>query len=81
MVPRVLRTFLISHATEEGQPQLYLTAMYEIWVNDLKSGTKIATKMETDYSALAKKACSDAVKDIREWKLEGKLKEWADGIE
>ena len=74
-------TFLMSYGTEEGQPQLYLTAMYELWVNGVSAGTEAAIKMEVDYTALAKKACSDAVKDIRKWKLEGKLKDWAKGIE
>lgn len=53
-----------------------MTAKYELWVNGLQAGTEAAKNMEIDYAALAKKVCSDAVRDIRKWKMEGKLKNW-----
>ncbi|KAM0545781.1 hypothetical protein ACHAPJ_011205 [Fusarium lateritium] len=73
-------TFLMSHGTSGNQegncPELFLTAMYELKLDNVAPGTQAAKDIEVNYTALAKGACENAVKDIRKWKTEGKLHEW-----
>ncbi|KAF4335430.1 hypothetical protein FBEOM_10718 [Fusarium beomiforme] len=73
-------TFLLSHGTaekqEDGRPELFLTALYELKLNNVEPGTQAAKDIEVDYTALARGACENAVKDIRKWKTEGKLAAW-----
>ena len=72
-------TFLLSYSTEnEAEPQLYLTAMYELWLDNVEPGSQAAQDIEVNYTALAKGACKDAVNSIRTWKTEGKLSIWAE---
>ncbi|KAF5243267.1 hypothetical protein FANTH_8276 [Fusarium anthophilum] len=73
-------TFLLSHGTVEKQdnerPELFLTAMYELKLDSVEPGTQAAKDIELNYTALARGACENAVKDIRKWKTEGKLAIW-----
>lgn len=68
----------MSYGTANGEdPELYLTAMYELWLSDVEPGTQAAKDIEVNYTALARRACKDAVESIRKWKVTGKLAEWA----
>ncbi|KAF5963729.1 hypothetical protein FCOIX_13731 [Fusarium coicis] len=73
-------TFLLSHGTAEKEdnerPELFLTAMYELKLDNVKPGTQAAKDIEVNYTALARGACENAVRDIRKWKTEGKLAAW-----
>lgn len=50
--------------------------MYELKLPEVVPGTDAARKIREDYSALAKGACKNAVRDIRRWKEEGLLEKW-----
>ncbi|CVK98969.1 uncharacterized protein FMAN_08340 [Fusarium mangiferae] len=73
-------TFLLSHGTtgqqDNERPVLFLTAMYELKLDNVEPGTQAARDIEVNYTALARGACENAVKDIRKWKTEGKLATW-----
>lgn len=59
------------------EPELFLTAMYELWLDNVEPGSQAAKDIEVNYRALAQGACKNAVRDIRKWKVEGKLDAWA----
>lgn len=50
--------------------------MYELKLDNVEPGTQAAKDVEVNYTALARGACENAVKDIRKWKTEGKLAAW-----
>lgn len=71
-------TFLLSYGAGDGENEsnLYLTAMYELKLADILSGSPQGKEIEVNYTALARGACRDAVEKIRSWKEEGKLQKW-----
>lgn len=73
-------TFHLSYGAEDGNTEidLFLTAMYELKLNNIQPGTKEAKDIETNYTALARGACRSAVENIRLWKVQGKLAKWAE---
>ncbi|KAJ5107503.1 hypothetical protein N7456_004178 [Penicillium angulare] len=68
-------TMLVSYggAPDQGEQDLYLTAMYELRVNGVETGSTEAKAMETNYAQLAKGAALTAVERIRLWKVEDRL--------
>jgi hypothetical protein len=66
------------HEEEEAEP--YLTVFYELNMGDHSpaAGTEEAEGIVTNYRALAKIVCNDAIDHIRTWKVEGKLAQWAE---
>jgi len=57
----------------QGEEDLFLTAMYELRVNGVVSGSPEAKAIETNYAQLAKGAALTAVERIRLWKVEDRL--------
>lgn len=63
---------------EEEDP--FLTVFYELKMGDKSPapGSEEAKAIVTNYRNLAKTVCNDAIDHIRQWKVEGKLAQWAD---
>ncbi|KIA75388.1 hypothetical protein HK57_00107 [Aspergillus ustus] len=70
-------TMVVSRGGHEsdGPEALYLTAIYELHVPDVASGSEKAKQIERDYTQLAQGAARTVVATIRKWKLEGGLEE------
>ena len=58
-------------------PDLYLTGLYELYVDGVEPGSAAAEEVRVKYTQLARGACKDAVNTFRRWKVEGKVDEWA----
>ncbi|KAI1105357.1 hypothetical protein F4804DRAFT_304631 [Jackrogersella minutella] len=71
-------TFLLSWGAEDGDndKDLYLTAMYELKLDNVVEGTEAAKDIETNYRNLARGACKSAAVSIRAWKEQGLLEAW-----
>lgn len=50
--------------------------MYELKLSNIQPGSPEAKDIETNYTALARRACYEAVESIRRWKEDGKLQQW-----
>lgn len=60
-----------------NETDLFLTASYELKLHHVMAGTQEARDIEANYTALARGACRGAVDTIRQWKVMGKLAQWA----
>jgi hypothetical protein len=72
-------TFLFASGAgdKHNEIDLFLTAAYELKLQHVMAGTQEARDIEANYTELARGACRGAVDKIRQWKVEGKLEQWA----
>ncbi|KAL4969536.1 SRPBCC family protein [Aspergillus stella-maris] len=74
-------TFLLSYnGTAEVSPastDVSFTVIYELKLEGVEGGSGEAQRIQREYPELARKACTSTVEQIRQKKLDGRLKDWA----